>query len=75
MADDFKHKTVGTQLEQAEFKDVELHVLDGVKFGDIIIKSEPPSGYYKVVNLYVEKVGANYKLKVEYEDTPEPQEV
>jgi hypothetical protein len=72
MAGDFKHKTVGTELTQTEFEAVDLHELDGVKFGDIILKSEPPSGYYKVVNLYVEKVGESYKLKVEYEDTPIP---
>lgn len=72
MAGDFKHKSVGTQLTQAEFEGVDLHELDGVQFGTIVLKSKPPSGYYKVVNLYVEKVGANYKLKVEYEDTPEP---
>lgn len=72
MAGDFKHKTVGTQLTQAEFEALDLHELDGVQFGTIVLKSKPPSGYYKVVNLYVEKVGANYKLKVEYEDTPEP---
>ena len=72
MAGDFKHRSVGTQLTQAEFEELDLHELDGVQFGNIVVKSEPPSGYYKVVNLYVEKVGAVYKLVVQHEDTPEP---
>ena len=72
MAGDFKHKSVGTQLTQAEFEDLELHELDGVQFGNIVVKSEPPSGYYKVVNIYCEKVGSIYKLVVDHETDPEP---
>ena len=72
MAGDFKHKSVGGELTQAEFEGLDLHELDGVLFGNIVIVSKPPSGYYKVVNLYCEKVGATYQLVVEHEDVPEP---
>ena len=69
---DFKHKTVGTQLTQAEFEDTVLHEIDGLTAGGVLVISNPPSGYYKVVNLYCEKVGASYKLVVVHEDTPQP---
>lgn len=36
MANELKHKTVGTELTQVEFEDVELHVFDGQEQGDIL---------------------------------------
>ena len=72
MAGDFKHKSVGTQLTQEEFEGVELHELDGVQFGTIVLKSVPPSGKYKIFNMYMEKVGSIYKLYIEHSDVPEP---
>lgn len=37
---------------------------------DGVIASQPPSGKYKVTNLYVDPVTG--KLVVEYDDTPTP---
>ena len=37
MAGELKHKSVGTDLSQAEFEDIELHTLDGQTTGDLII--------------------------------------
>lgn len=70
---EFKHgKDTADELNKTKFEWVDLHTVDGTNFSDVVLISKPPSGYYKVVNIYVEKVGVNYKLKVEHEDTPEP---
>ena len=37
----------------------------------LTVKSEPPSGMYKVTNIYVTQHPSG-KLKVEYDDTPVP---
>ena len=34
------------------------------------LSTAPPTGCYKVVNLYVKKENGEYKLIVEHEDTP-----
>lgn len=39
MADEFKHKTVGTKLTQPEFEDILLHVFDAQTAGDILYAS------------------------------------
>ena len=39
MANEFQHKTVGTELTQAEFEDIALHVFNGQATGDIMYAS------------------------------------
>ena len=62
-----KHKSVGTELTQVEFEATDLHELVEGE-GETIIVSNPPSGKYKVVNLFVDP--SSGRLTVQYDDTP-----
>ena len=62
-----KHISVGEELNSVEWASEDTHELVG---GGEIVPTDPPSGYYKVTNLYCVKVGNAYKLVVEHEDTP-----
>ena len=64
-----KHIDVGEQLDSTEWVSEDTHEVIG---GGEIVPSNPPSGYYKVTNIYVRKIGASYKLVVQHENIPEP---
>jgi len=36
------------------------------------VTSRPPSGSYRVYNIYLNKVGENYLIVMDHEDVPEP---
>lgn len=60
-----KHKYVGEELDSIEWESETLHELPS---DSILLTSKPPSGKYKVTNLYVDP--SNGRLTVEYDDTP-----
>ncbi len=70
-----KHKTVGEQIDdEAEWMAGDLHQLadNDDNEGETIVISNPPSGYYRVLNLYAHKVGSTYKLRYQVDDTVIP---
>jgi hypothetical protein len=73
MAHEFKHgKDTGVQLDKIEFEEsTDMHMVDGINFGDVVVISNPPSGYYKIFNIYMAKVGAIYQLYIDHSDIPE----
>ena len=64
-----KHKDIGEELSQEEYVWAEAHELPG---DSILLVSEPPSGKYKIYNIYMQKIGAKYHPIFEIENIPEP---
>ena len=64
-----KHKDVGDDLYKSEYLAEEAHEIPDET---ILIVSEPPSGYYKIYNIYAQKIGAKYHIVTEQENVPEP---
>jgi len=65
-----KHANVGTGVETlGEWMGEDLHTVDTED--GILLVSVPPSGYHKIYNLYAEKTGEKYHLKMDYEEIPE----
>jgi hypothetical protein len=54
--------------------DEDLHelVLDESIDNGMLVVSNPPSGFYKVTNIYCTKVGDTYELVVNHENIPQP---
>ena len=70
-----KHRDVGAGVETAEeWMDEDLHelVLDESIDNGMLVVSNPPSGFYKVTNIYCTKVGDTYELIVNHENIPQP---
>ena len=66
-----KHIIVGEQLDSGEWVSEDTHeVVAGTE--GILLISNPPSGCYKIYNVYAEKFGAVYKFVFEHSDIPEP---
>lgn len=51
------HTNVGVGLKKGEYHDFDSHELPE---NTILMTSEPPSGYYKVYGLYLQKIGDKY---------------
>lgn len=66
-----KHKSIGHKLYRDYFEGLDLHEIDGKPMGDVILISNPPAGFYKVVNIYCNKADGKYKLVIEHTDEPE----
>jgi hypothetical protein len=66
-----KHISVGTEIkDDAEWTKEDLHTLE-VEEGAVIV-SNPPSGGYKIFNMWLEKVGSKYKIMFDIENIPIP---
>jgi len=64
-----KHKDIGETLYKEEYHWDEAHELPD---SSILLVSEPPSGKYKIYNIYLQKIGSKYHPIFEYESIPEP---
>ena len=66
------HTNVGVGIETLEeWMDEDIHELTEDGDGNIV-PSFPPSGFYKITNMYMYKVGAKFMLRIFHKDTPEP---
>jgi len=65
-----KHKSVGIDLQRAEWEAVDAHELDGKLLSDVIVTSIPVSGMCRILNIYYNP--QNHKVIVEYDDEPMP---
>ena len=65
-----KHKSTGIECDSGEFHGVELHEVSEGDGGLLI--SNPPSGFHRVYNIYLQKTGGKYHPIFIVEDIPEP---
>ena len=64
-----KHKDVAEKIYKEDYLWEELHELPS---DSVVVVSEPPSGYYKIYNIYAQKIGTKYHIVTEQENVPEP---
>ncbi len=64
-----KHKDIGGTLYKEEYHWDEAHELSTET---ILLVSEPPPGYYKIYNIFAQKIGSKYHIVTEQENVPEP---
>jgi len=63
-----KHASVGNALTQAEWEAEDIHLIDGLPAGQVLMTSIPPSGMCRVLNIYYDPQQG--KAIVEYDDEP-----
>ncbi len=63
-----KHIDVGEEIDGAEWVSEELHDLPA---DTVLIIGKAPSGFYKVYELYMKKIGDRYFPVFVHNDTPE----
>jgi len=63
------HKDAGINVDSVEWTEDALHELAS---DTIILVSDPPSGFHRIVSLYMKKVGVKYQFVAVVETDPVP---